>query len=55
MSVFASLPSVIAPSGFYSIDFKIDVLHRCKERELRPRLPPPGHRAAGFIKSIVYS
>lgn len=32
--------SLIAPAGFYSIDFKIDVLHRCKEHELQPSSSP---------------
>lgn len=36
--------SLIAPAGFYSIDFKIDVLHRCKERELQPSSSPEAPR-----------
>lgn len=38
--------SLIAPEGFYSIDFKIDVLHRCKERDLQPSSSPEAPRGS---------
>lgn len=45
-AVRMSLLSLIAPAGFYSIDFKIDVLHRCKERELQPSSSPEAPRGS---------